>query len=127
MLTDSQKAQIRLYLGYPDFFRFKHTRLESVLSRLSPEAEDLIAIALAKLEAVEVAITDKGVDTAGIKRVDEVWFENGWRAATEIRKTGRMYVSRISIITGVRLWRWRLLRRLLLRTWRSALWQRCLL
>ncbi len=101
MLSDMQKAQIRLYLGYPDHFRYKHTRLESVLERLSPSAEELVAAALTKLESIEEILVDAGTTGAGLKRVDEIWFETGTVRTSEIRRSGRQFVSRISIITGV--------------------------
>lgn len=101
MLTETQKAKIRLYLGYPDYFRSKHTRLESVLENLSPESEDLIGASLTKLDTIEAALLEAGTDGAGVKRVDEIWFDNGKQRTSEIRKLGRQYVSRISIITGV--------------------------
>ncbi len=101
MLTDMQKAQVRLYLGYPDHFRYKHTRLESVLDRLSPEAETLVARALEKLESIETVLLEAGTEGAGLKRVDEIWFENGTVRTSEIRRSGRQFISRISIITGV--------------------------
>lgn len=101
MLTDSQKAKIRLYLGYPDLFRYKHTRLESVLNNLSIDAESQIADLLGKLETVETAVLDAGTNAAGVRRVDEIWFETGSKRATEVRKLGRQYVGRLSIITGV--------------------------
>lgn len=100
MLTDTQKAQVRLYTGYPDHFRYKHTRLESVLDNLSPEAETQVISALASIAIIEAAILDS-IDLSGLKRVDEIWFENGWIRGSQIRKHGRMYVSRLSIITGV--------------------------
>lgn len=100
MLADMQKALVRLYLGYPDHFRYKHTRLESVLENLSPDAEVQIGDNLTKIASIEEIILD-AINTAGIKRVDEIWFENGTKRLTELRKAGRQYVSRISIITGV--------------------------
>ncbi len=101
MFTDEQKAKIRLYLGYPDHFRYKHTRLESVVDNLSAEAETIVIDLLAKLETVETAVLDAGINGAGIRRVDEIWFENGSKRSSEVKKTGRQYVARISIITGV--------------------------
>lgn len=101
MLTDTQKAQIRLYLGYPDMLRYRHTRLESVLLNLSPEAEVIVAGCLTTLVTVEAAILEAGTSGAGLKRVDEIWFENGTVRSSEIKKTGRQYVSRISITLGV--------------------------
>lgn len=101
MLANSDKAKIRLYLGYPDHFRYKHTRLESVLDHLSPESETLVVSILANLATIETALLDAGTSGAGIKRVDEIWFENGTRRTAEIRKLGKQYVSRLSIIAGV--------------------------
>lgn len=100
MLTDTQKAKIRLYLGYPDHFRYKHTRLESVLTNLSAEAETLVGEILTKLDTVEVQLLDSA-NTAGIKRVDEIWFETGGSRLLGVRKSGRTYAARLSIITGV--------------------------
>lgn len=101
MLTESQKASIRLYLGYPDYFRDQHTRLESVLLNLSPESEEIIGGCLDRLATIETALMEAGTDGAGVKRVDEIWFENGKVRTSEIKKLGRQYVSRISIVTGV--------------------------
>lgn len=117
MLTDTQKASVRLYLGYPDYFRYQHTRLESVLNNLSPEAETLVSDGLTNLAAIEVGIangagsasTSAAMSAAGIKRVDEVWFfspaeansSGGSLAFKNLKAAGRYYVTRISIITGV--------------------------
>lgn len=118
MLTATQKAQLRLYLGYPDHFRYKHTRLESVLDNLSAEAEVIVADALAKLAVVEVGVANgaEAASTAisttasGIKRVDDVWFfgpsdassgSSGGVAFKSLKAAGRFYINRLSIITGV--------------------------
>jgi hypothetical protein len=102
MFTDTEKAQIRLYLGRPDQFRYVDTRLESMLTTVSAEAEVIVRAALAKLVTIEAAMTsDDAIENAGLKRVDEIWFENGWRRLAEIRKLGRMQVGRISITLGV--------------------------
>ena len=101
MLTEMQKAQIRQYLGYPDYFRYKHTRLESVLTNMSPEAEVLIADTLTKLSTIEQQILDATAQ-AGVIRVDEIWLEKtGVQRILQMRKNGRMYVSRLSTIVGV--------------------------
>lgn len=101
MLTDTQKAQIRLYLGYPDAYRFKNPRLESIMDNLSPDAETQIATQLANLATVEAAIINIGLATAGLKRVDEIWFDNTRSVLAAQRGLGRMYVTRVSIISGV--------------------------
>lgn len=101
MLTETQKAQIRLYLGFPDKFRYLSTRLESILDDVSPEAEVQVATILTSLDAVEQSLLDTGTDGAGVKRVDEIWLENGSTRSAEIRKYGRQLVGRLSIIVGV--------------------------
>ncbi len=106
MLNETQKAQCRLYLGFPDAFRYKNTRLESMLVNLSPEADVMIAALLAQLASLDESLFTSGVaGTGGVKKVDEIEFfpttaSGGGGGATAIRKAGRMYVGRLSIILG---------------------------
>lgn len=110
-LTATQKAQIRLYLGYPDQFRYENTRLESILDGgLSAEAETLIGVYLTNLETVEAQIlsgSGSPILNAGVKRVDEIWFFGNESGAggnvgfRDLKDAGRYYANRISIITGV--------------------------
>lgn len=72
-----------------------------MLNILSPEAYAQVIELLAKLETIETALIEAGTAGAGVKRVDEIWFDNGWMRSSQVRKTGRMYAARISIITGV--------------------------
>lgn len=99
-LTAAQKAQIRLYLGYPSLFRYKDTRLESTFDALDQEAIDLIATNLAAIQVVETAIVGVEINKAGLKRADDIEFYNG-KSMSEIKSYGRMYVSRVSIVLGV--------------------------
>lgn len=101
MLSPMQKAQIRLFLGYPDHFRYKSTRLEGVLDNLSPEAETQVAELIGQIKDIETQALSAGTVNAGLKRVDEIWFETGTTRVTTVRKTGRHYVSRLSILLGV--------------------------
>ncbi len=100
-LTTTQKAQIRQYLGYPDLWRYKHTRLEGVLDgQLDADAEALIVTALANIATVEAKILSSTLNTSGIRKVDEIeFFKNS--ASIEVMKLGRMYVGRISITLGI--------------------------
>lgn len=119
-LTLREKAKIRLYLGHPDGYRYKNTRLESILDNLSEEAHELLRECLESLAAVEQGAIDVAstiaatatVTAAGIKRVDEIWFETGSSSSSSssgsssggfssLKEAGRFFVSRISIITGV--------------------------
>lgn len=101
--TLDEQAQIRLYLGYPDIFRYQNTRLEGVIAvdgALHLEAEAVVRTALANLVNVENAILNSGIARAGLKRVDEIEFFAS-RTLTELRRWGRMYAGRISITLGV--------------------------
>lgn len=105
-LTDTQKATIRLYLGYPDQFRYRNTRLESVMDNLSPEAEVQISTILTALATVESQIlVNVSTSTSGVKRVDEITFFdpiNGVNIGFKNGKeAGRYFAGRLSIITGV--------------------------
>jgi hypothetical protein len=102
MFTELQKAQIRQYLGYPDPFKYKHPRLESMFLQgaLSAEAESLCVLALQNLSTIEAFVLSRGLSTSGIKRVDVIEFFQG-KSSHEIRSWGRMYVTRLSITLGV--------------------------
>lgn len=102
-LSLTEKAKIRLYLGYADQFRYLNSRLESILTDLSPEAEVLVQDSLASLALVEVAMIGTPLENVGIKRIDEVWFKDAAvnTALSDIKQVARPYVARLSIITGV--------------------------
>ena len=101
MLQPTERAKVRLFLGYPDQFRYKDTRLESMLDQISDEAETQIRSTLVVLDQIDTLITTTGLANAGIKRVDEVWFFAAGAMLDQQRKTGRQYVARLSIILGV--------------------------
>jgi len=100
-LTDTQKAKCRHYLGYPDQFRYRNTRLESVLSNLSAEAETQVADILTALASIETSILSVALSQGGLKRVDEVEFYSGTSATSSRQNLGRMYAGRLSVVLGV--------------------------
>lgn len=105
MLSETQKSDIRLRLGYPDGYRYRDTRLESVLLSLSPEAEVQIASILANLDIVEQQILDAAAAAAlGIKRVDEITFKDDIDGISSgfisAKAAGKYLVGRLSIILG---------------------------
>lgn len=101
MLTETVKQQIRLYLGFPSAWRFKHTRLESLLTDVTPEAEVQILTALDALATIEAKILAMAIRIAGLKRVDEIEFFANGANRLELQSLGRQYISRISIVLGV--------------------------
>lgn len=101
MLTLVQRAKIRLVLGYPSIYRFKHVRLESVFDSIDEESEALVLNALSSFETVEAQILEF-LPTIGIKRVDDITFQDGPMVTINgLRRQGRMFVARVSILLGV--------------------------
>lgn len=102
MLTDTQKSAIRLYLGYPDSYRYEHTRLESVLDNVSPTAEVQITALLTQLTELDTKIFVDGTVSAGVRRIDEIWLNTGTSPVFDsLSKTGRAFIGRLSTILGV--------------------------
>lgn len=101
MLTEMQKTQIRFYTGYSNIYKFLHPRLESVLDSMAPDAEILVAQILTSLVQVESTLLEASTTQAAVKRVDEIEFFGARARTAEVRKVGRMYAARLSIITGV--------------------------
>ena len=99
--TSLQKVKIRLYLGYPNLYRYKHTRLESAMDAVEPDAETLVAADLTALDAIQSNLSTSVATDGGIKRVDEVEFFSESGSRKEGRAAARQIVTRISTILGV--------------------------
>jgi hypothetical protein len=107
-LTTLQQTQIRFYLGYPDLNRYKNTRLEGVIAVsgvLSVDAESIVTDTLTQLVALDAKLTTIAtsvvVQSAGVKKVDEIEFFEKRSVINDLRKVGRMLVTRLSNILGV--------------------------
>lgn len=106
--TTTQQAQIRMYLGYPDLFRYKDTRLEGIITgtNFSAEAESLVTDILNQLVALDARLAGSGgvvgsaVAKAGVKKLDEIEFFQG-QNITDLRKIGRQLATRLSNMLGV--------------------------
>ncbi len=101
MLQLAEKQRVRLYLGYPSAFRFASTRLEGMLDTLDDEAVDQIRGIMVQIVAVDTLISTIGLQNLGIKRVDEIWFQDGVTQINQQRKAGRIFIGQLSIILGV--------------------------
>lgn len=104
-LSDDQKAQVRLALGYPDGWRYRNTRLESVMDNVSSEALTLLTAILTSLTSIEMQIlTAASIAAQGVKRVDEItFFDPVGRVTigfTSAQEAAKYLVNRISIILG---------------------------
>lgn len=103
--TNAELIRIRSVLGYPNAYRFKNVRLESALVQVDTDGEAYIRAELAAIAAVDAALRVGGdaFDTLGIKKVDEIEFQNG-RSNSQVegaKAMGRVSIARISSFFGV--------------------------
>lgn len=108
MITDEEKADIRFYLGYPDVYQQLNPRLESALDVVGNKSYQMTKVRsiLLKLKEVEEKMSeyDSILETAGIKRVEEIEFFNDKEAKNKestLKSEGRRLVNQLSIIFGV--------------------------
>lgn len=103
-LTDAQKAQIRTFLGYPNLYRYKNTRLEGAFSALDAAAESILIAEIAAVQTEDARLTEF-MDRAGVKKVDEIEFFASSKDASDsidrCRMKGRVHINRISVLLGV--------------------------
>lgn len=102
MLTDTEKSKVRSMLGYPNAYRYKNTRLESMLSDSDNDTSVQIRACIVGVETAVTELETYSIEGAGLKRVDEIWFDNSGansRSASLIR-SGRRHIARLSIILG---------------------------
>lgn len=96
-----EKQRIRVYLGYASAWKYKHSRLESILDASEPEAESQIRECLAGLATVDGKLLTTAVNIAGIKKADETEFFGSSSVRSELHSVGKQLIGRISIILGV--------------------------
>jgi hypothetical protein len=104
--TTAEEALIRRYLGYPDLWRYKDTRLEGAMDTASndPDAVALIRADLAALADIDVKFIARAVSHAGVRRVDEIEFFGEGSILNDLRRVGRTVAGRISATLGVPLY-----------------------
>lgn len=109
-LTLTQKAQVRLYLGFSDMSRTtpSHWRLESMLSgSLSSEGETVVIDLLTKLATIDASYTtgsSSALAVAGLKSVDNgavVWQDGAMSVQNALAAQGRRLVTRLALTLGV--------------------------
>lgn len=105
-LTETQKAQARLYLGYSDQSRGgAGSPLEGALLGLSAGAETIVGATLTALGVVDASLgTVTSASRAGIVEVDNggvKWAEDGLSAPRALEAHGRRLVARLEATLGV--------------------------
>lgn len=98
-LTDSEKAQVRRWLGYPDINRLNQPELESAMDALSPEGEAVAREILVELDKLNEEIGSARSATR-VTRVEDVWFSGGEGLET-MRQDARRLVRDLANLLGV--------------------------
>lgn len=107
MITDEEKSDIRFYLGYPEVFIYNNSRLENAMDVVGSNiiVMNRIRSILAQIKQLEEKISeyDSVLETAGIKRVEEIEFFNEKEAKSKeqaLKKEAKVLVGRLSSILG---------------------------
>jgi len=98
-LDASQKAKIRRYLGYPDIGRESFSDLEGAFSTLSAAGETEVETILADIAALDTR-SSTVAGTAGLTRVEDVWFSAGSGFADLAARRAQL-VSELAALLGV--------------------------
>jgi hypothetical protein len=99
-LTETQKAQVRMYLGYERGYDLNY-RLESKLDVFTAAEEALVGDLLTKLAALDARIDDATTDgTLDVAKVDEVEMREG-DPLERYAAQGRRLVARLEILCAV--------------------------
>lgn len=98
-LTDDQRAQARLYLGYSDASRGDPGALEGALSGLSAAAEPIVAGLLTALASIDAKLTGSW-DRQKVLRAEEVTLA-GEGELRALRGEGSRLVRRLAATLGV--------------------------
>lgn len=113
--SESQKVDIRFYLGYPDVYRYANPRLESAMEVVGgrPESQAKVELLLAKLNTLygtnANSPLEQQVNFAGIKKVesadDVVEFGgnegSGSQISTDQSIYGKKIISALSSFMGI--------------------------
>lgn len=102
-LTESQKVQVRKYLGYPSLYANSFFVLNTYLDAISAEIQTEVESILARIVNVETAI-DKAIKTAGLETVgtgDPGFYEGA--KLSELRSLGMGFCNQLSLILGLKI------------------------
>lgn len=98
-LTDTQKASIRRYLGYPDWRQGAYSLLEGRMSVLSDEGEIEVEGLLTDIGTIETRI--KAIySLQHVTRAEEVELR-GPEGVASLRMEGRRLVEQLAAMLGV--------------------------
>lgn len=98
-LTDTEKSQIRRWLGYPDINRLHHPGLEGAMLAVSTEGEVIIREILAELTVINTQIAADRTKSQ-VTRVEDVYF-SGSDGLESLREDARRLVCDLAALLDV--------------------------
>lgn len=98
-LTDTQKAAVRLYLGYPDGSRGGPGDLERAMDGLSAAGQTVVEGLLTSLAAIDTKLSSSW-DRQKVTRAEEITFA-GPEELRALRGEGGRVASRLAAALGV--------------------------
>lgn len=99
MFTDTQKAELRLYLGWAGRWFQVDTKLEQAMSACTAETQTLIEAEVVKLKAIDGKITD-AANRFQAAKVGSIQLPGAMELEL-LRSQGRQSVGRIAAMLGV--------------------------
>ena len=102
-LTDTEKSQIRRWLGYPDINRLHHQNLEDAMDAVSSDGEVIIREILAELIVINTQIAADRTKSQ-VTRVEDVWF-SGSEGLESLREDARRLVCDLAALLDVQVLR----------------------
>jgi hypothetical protein len=99
-LTEAQRAQTRLYMGWPSRFKQTSNELEQAMSALDVSPEDLLNVValLPKIDNIDTLLT-RSLSGAKVDQAGSVKLK-GDNGASILRKEGRRLVRQLSSVLG---------------------------
>jgi len=98
-LTETQKAQVRQYLGWERGYD-RNSKLEDKMANLTSEEETLVIAVLTKLSALDTEFDNLSGDAYRAIKVDEVELSD-INPYDRLNARGRSLVARLTALLGV--------------------------
>lgn len=104
--SETQRDQIRRYLGFPAAFRDQTYRLESMMDTVGANAVEQASVEaiLTEIAAVDTVLVGEAAESTehgDLKRVEEIEFYQTSQDHISAMKRGKMLIARLSQRLGV--------------------------
>ncbi len=100
-LTDDEKVQLRMFLGYTDLDRGQYNNVEGAMLAVSAGGETQLRRIMAKIVAIDDTFLVDASKHQKVTRVEQVHLA-GANEIINLRHQGSRYVSNLATILGLR-------------------------